>query len=283
MNTWNHGPVEDYAELNRASWDERAPAHAASRDYAVDQFASDPGHLSEVVRFDLPLLGDIGGLRCIHLQCHIGTDTVSLARLGADMTGLDFSPASLAQARRIARLAGADVRFVEAAVYDAPGALGPELFDLVYTGIGALCWLPDIARWARVVAGLLRPGGRLFIREGHPVLWALDDPRPDGLLAVEYPYFEREEPMVFDEGGTYVETDAVFSHNRTHEWNHGLGEIVTALMAAGMDLTGLVEHDSVPWDALPGQMERIGGGEWRLADRPWRLPHTYTLQAVRRP
>jgi SAM-dependent methyltransferase len=275
--------VEDYTELNRASWDERAPAHAASSDYAVDRFATDPGHLSDVVRFDLPLLGDIGGLRGVHLQCHIGTDTVSLARLGADMTGLDFSPASVTQARRIASLAGADVRFVEAEVYDAPGALGPEPFDLVYTGIGALCWLPDIARWARVVAGLLRPGGRLFIREGHPMLWALDDPRPDGLLAVEYPYFEREEAMVFDEGGTYVDTDAVFTHNRTHEWNHGLGEIVTALMAAGMDLTGLVEHDSVPWDALPGQMERIGGGEWRLADRPWRLPHTYTLQAIRRP
>jgi SAM-dependent methyltransferase len=275
--------VEDYAELNRASWDERAPAHAASRDYAVEQFASDPGHLSEVVRFDLPRLGDIGGLRGVHLQCHIGTDTVSLARLGADMTGLDFSAASLAQARRIAGLAGVDARFVEAEVYDAPGALGPEPFDLVYTGIGALCWLPDIARWARVVAGLLRPGGRLFIREGHPMLWALDDARPDALLAVEYPYFEREEPLVFDDGGTYVETDVVFTHNRTHEWNHGLGEIVTALMSAGMDLTGLVEHDSVPWDALPGQMERIGGGEWRLADRPWRLPHTYTLQAVRRP
>jgi SAM-dependent methyltransferase len=249
----------------------------------VDRFASDPGHLSEVVRFDLPLLGDIAGLRGVHLQCHIGTDTVSLARLGADMTGLDFSPASLAEARRIAGLAGADVRFVEAEVYDAAGALGPEPFDLVYTGIGALGWLPDIARWARVVAGLLRPGGRLFIREGHPMLWALDDPRPDGLLAVEYPYFERAEPMVFDEGGTYVETDAVFTHNRTHEWNHGLGEIVTALMNAGMGLAGLVEHDSVPWDALPGQMERIGGGEWRLADRPWRLPHTYTLQAVKRP
>jgi SAM-dependent methyltransferase len=275
--------VEDYAELNRASWDERAPAHAASHDYAVGQFASDPGHLSEVVRFDLPRLGDIGGLRGVHLQCHIGTDTISLARLGADMTGLDFSPASLAQARRIARVAGADVRFVEAAVYDAAGALGPEPFDLVYTGIGALCWLPDIARWAQVVAGLLRPGGRLFIREGHPMLWALDDSRPDGLLAVEYPYFERQEATVFDDEGTYVETEVVFTHNRTHEWNHGLGEIVTALMTAGMDLTGIVEHDSVPWDALPGQMEQIGGGEWRLADRPWRLAHTYTLQAVRRP
>ena len=275
--------MEDYAELNRASWDERAPAHAASPDYAVDRFASDPAHLSDVVRFDLPLLGDIGGLRGVHLQCHIGTDTISLARLGASMTGLDFSNASLTQARRIAGLAGADVRFVQAEVYDALTVLEPASFDLVYTGIGALGWLPDIARWAAVVAGLLRPGGRLFIREGHPMLWALEDSRPDGLLVVEYPYFEREEPMVFDEGGTYVETDAVFTHNRTHEWNHGLGEIMTALMTAGVDVTGFAEHDSVPWEALPGQMERIGGGEWRLADRPWRLPHTYTLQAVRRP
>jgi SAM-dependent methyltransferase len=275
--------VEDYAELNRASWDERAPAHAASPDYAVDRFASDPAYLSEVVRFDLPLLGDIGGLRGVHLQCHIGTDTVSLARLGADMTGLDFSAASLAQARRIAGLAGADVRFVQAEVYDTLTVLEPRSFDLVYTGIGALGWLPDIARWAAVVGGLLRPGGRLFIREGHPMLWALEDSRPDGLLVVEYPYFERAEPMVFDEGGTYVETDAVFTHNRTHEWNHGLGEIMTALMAAGLDVTGFAEHDSVPWEALPGQMERIGDGEWRLADRPWRLPHSYTLQAVRRP
>ena len=275
--------MEDYAELNRASWDERAPAHAASPDYAVDRFASDPAHLSDVVRFDLPLLGDVGGLRGVHLQCHIGTDTISLARLGASMTGLDFSNASLTQARRIAGLAGADVRFVQAEVYDALTVLEPASFDLVYTGIGALGWLPDIARWAAVVAGLLRPGGRLFIREGHPMLWALEDSRPDGLLVVEYPYFEREEPMVFDEGGTYVETDAVFTHNRTHEWNHGLGEIMTALMTAGVDVTGFAEHDSVPWEALPGQMERIGGGEWRLADRPWRLPHTYTLQAVRRP
>jgi len=275
--------VEDYADLNRASWDERAPAHAASPDYAVDQFASDPAYLSEVVRFDLPRLGDIAGLRGVHLQCHIGTDTISLARLGAGMTGLDFSAASLTQARRIAGLAGADVRFVQAEVYDALTVLEPRSFDLVYTGIGALGWLPDIARWAAVVAGLLRAGGRLFIREGHPMLWTLEDSGPDHLLVVEYPYFEREEPMVFDQGGTYVETDAVFTHNRTHEWNHGLGEIMTALMTAGMDVTGFAEHDSVPWEALPAQMERIGGGEWRLTDRPWRLPHTYTLQAVRRP
>lgn len=272
---------DDYHTLNRASWDERAPAHAASPDYAFDRFVADPGFLSDVVRFDLPLLGQVAGQRGVHLQCHIGTDTISLSRLGARMTGLDFSGAAVEQARSLAAAAGADVDFVEADVYRAAEVLPAGAFDLVFTGIGALCWLPDVRRWAEVVARLLAPGGRLFLREGHPMLWALADPRPDGLLVVEHPYFERAEPTVWDEGGTYVETDVVFEHNVTHEWNHGLGEIVTALLDQGLTLTGLVEHDSVPWDALPGQMERVPGGEWRLADRPWRLPHSYTLQAVR--
>ena len=158
-----------------------------------------------------------------------------------------------------------------------------EAFDFVYTGIGALCWFPSIRRWAGVVADLLRPGGRLFMREGHPILWTLQDGREDRLLVSEYPYFEREDPVIFDEPGTYVETDVEFVHNITAEWNHGLGEIVTALLEAGMVLTMLVEHDSVPWNALPGQMEQTPLGEWRLADRPWRLPHSYTLQAIKPP
>jgi SAM-dependent methyltransferase len=267
--------------LNRASWEEAAPVHAASPDYGFERFAADPSYLSEVVRFDLPRLGDVRGLRGVHLQCHIGTDTVSLARLGAKMTGLDFSPASIAEARRLSDATGAGVEFVESELYAAGEALGREQFDLVYTGVGALCWLPDIARWARVVADLLRPGGRLFLREGHPMLWALADPRDDGLLVVEHPYFELAEPTVWDEPGTYVETDVQFTHNVTHEWNHGLGETVTALMDAGMRLTMLEEHDSVPWEALPGQMVRTDLDEWQLADRPWRLAHTYTLQAVK--
>lgn len=274
--------MEDYRALNRASWDERAPAHAASRDYAIGRFIADAAFLSDVVRYDRPGLGDIADLRGLHLQCHIGTDTISLSRLGARMTGLDFSAASLAEARRLAERLGAEVDFVEADVYDAAAVLGHAVFDLVYTGIGALCWLPDIRRWARLIADLLRPGGRLFVREGHPVLWALDDIRGDGSLLIEYPYFERAEPTVVSDGGTYVETDATFEHNVTHVWNHGLGEIVSAVLEAGMELTALAEHDSVPWEALPGLMERIGGGEWRLADRPWRLPHSYTLQAVKR-
>jgi len=273
--------VDSFA-LNRANWDERAPAHAASAGYGVQRFIDDPAALSDVVRFDRPRLGDIAGRRGVHLQCHIGTDTISLARLGARMTGLDFSPAALVEARRLAASAGADVDFVESDVYGAPDVLGREAFDLVYTGIGALIWLPDIRRWAETVAALLRPGGRLFVREGHPMLFTIDETVTDALV-VRYPYVETVEPLVFDEDTTYVETTHLITNTTTHEWNHGLGEVVTALLEVGMRLTMLVEHDSVPWMALPEQMRLGEDGEWRLVDRPERLPLTYTLQALKLP
>ncbi|HEY3467039.1 MAG TPA: class I SAM-dependent methyltransferase [Amycolatopsis sp.] len=272
--------MTDSFALNRANWNERAELHAASPDYAFERFASDPAHLSGVVRFDRPRLGDVAGLRGVHLQCHIGTDTVSLARLGATMTGLDFSGTALAEARRLASAAGAAIDFHEANVYDAVEVLGAGRFDLVYTGIGALCWLPSAARWASVVAGLLRPGGRLFIREGHPMLWALD---ADATPAVpKYPYFEHAEPLVFDDPGTYVNVDRPIANSVTHSWNHSLGEIITALLEQGLTLTGLTEHDSVPWEALPGQMVRDDvTEEWRLKETPSRLAASYTLQAVK--
>ncbi len=277
-------PMADSIEVNRAYWDERVAAHAASPEYAVARFAEDPSYLSEVVRFDRPRLGDLNGLELVHLQCHIGTDTVSLGRLGASVTGLDMSAPALSEARLLAQAAGVDARFVESQVYAAPEVLGTGNFDMVYTGVGALNWLPDIGRWAEVVAALLRPGGRLHIREAHPVLWSLELDRPDGLLVLEYPYFETTDPVILDDpgefGDTYVQTDQTFVTKTTHEWNHGLGEIVSALLAAGMQLTLLQEHDSVPWEAVKGMVD-TGGGEWRLADRPERLPHSYTLQAQR--
>lgn len=272
--------VEDYLALNRANWDERALAHASSSEYALARFIADRSFLSNVVRFDRPRLGAVDGLRAVHLQCHIGTDTISLARLGARVTGLDFSAQSLAQATRLAELTASPVRFVQADLYNALSVLAPGSFDLVYTGIGALCWLPDVTRWAQTVSGLLRPGGRLFIREMHPMLGTLI--ARDDLVMVEDPYFERPEPMVYDEGGTYVDTTHEFTATVTHQWSHGLGETITALFAAGMQLTSLVEHDSVPWRALKDVMRSDEHGEWRLIERPWRLAASYTLQAVRR-
>ncbi|GAD61150.1 class I SAM-dependent methyltransferase [Aquipseudomonas alcaligenes] len=268
-------------DVNRANWNERADLHAASPDYQVEQFVSQPEHLFEVVRFDLPRLGDIAGLRAVHLQCHIGTDTLSLARLGARVCGLDFSPASLAQARRLAERCGAAIDYVEASVYDAASVLPTESFDLVYTGIGALNWLPRIDGWARNVAALLKPGGRLFLREGHPLLFALDEDCEDQLV-IGFPYFEHTEPTVWQDEHTYVETDQLLSAIITHEWNHGLGEIITALLRHGMQISALEEHDSIPWEALPGQMALGADGEWRLCSGRERVPLSYTLQAIKR-
>jgi len=288
--------ASDYLDVNRANWDSRAPLHA--RAYGIDDLLADPSAVSGVVAFDRPRLGDLGGLDVVHLQCHIGTDTLSLARLGGKLVGVDLSPASLAEARSLAERAGAPIEYVESDVYSAPQALGGRQFDLVYTGIGAICWMPSIDRWARTVAALLRPGGRLFIRDGHPVLHSLlgmvvAEEHPDRVQqpwvsgpgeatpALEFPYFEQVAPMVWADETTYVGDEKVGSP-LSMEWNHGIGEIVTAALAAGLDITGLVEHDSVPWEALPGMMELDDRtGEYRLRERPERLPASFTLTAVK--
>lgn len=271
--------MTDYQEINQANWDERVPVHLVSDYYKVERFLAESDFISDVVRFDLPRLGDISGLRGVHLQCHIGTDTISLARLGASMTGIDFSEKAVEAARKLASETRADATFVQSDMYLAAEVLGAAGFDLVYTGVGSLTWLPDIRRWGGVVAALLRPGGRLFMREDHPVL--LSAKIRDGLLTLQRPYFEHSEPNVAYSGATYVGTNATLEHAVTKWWNHGIGEIITSLLDSGMRLTGFTEHDSIPWSALSGATEYIGDGEYRLIDEPRRLPHTYTLQAVK--
>jgi SAM-dependent methyltransferase len=273
--------VSDYVAVNRANWESRVPHHVAG--YDRERFLTDPAHLSKVVRFDLPRLGSLVGKDVVHLQCHIGTDTLSLSRLGArSVTGLDFSPAALEAAAQLASECGVRIDYVESEFYGAVDVLGESRFDLVYTGIGALSWLPDIRRWADVVSKLLRSGGRLFLREGHPVLGSLADPRPDGLLVIEYPYFETE-GVHFSEEWSYVDHEAPLASPETVQFNHGLAEVITAVMEAGMRLDAIEEHDSVPWNQLGEAMEDDGHGEFRLRSNPRRLPATYTLQATKNP
>jgi SAM-dependent methyltransferase len=278
---------EDWRALNHANWESRVPVHTAPDGYDLAAF-DDPGHLSDVVRYDLPRLGRLDSLKVVHLQCHIGTDTVSLARLGAaSVTGLDFSGSALQAAGHLAERARANCNFVEADLYDAVAALGAR-FDLVYTGIGALCWLPHIRPWAEVVAALLEPGGRLFMREGHPVLWSMCEPRPDGLLVIDYPYFEAE-GVIFEEDTSYAGT-ATLAEPRAMSFNHGLGEIFTALSDAGLRVTHLEEHREVPWNPLDfdGESKVMREspdfpGEFILARGGDRMALTYTLQAVKPP
>lgn len=284
----------DYLATNAANWDARADVHVGPDGYDLARIA-DPQWISQVVQFDRPRLGEVAGLDAVHLQCHLGTDTISLARLGATMTGVDLSGRSLQHARTIAERAGVQVGYVQADVYSAVEALAGRDFDLVYTGVGALCWLPDIGRWAQVVARLLRPGGRLFVRDGHPVLNTLvgvtvRDHHPDrdqqpwisgpgqATPALELPYWENEHGLSWSEEQTYAGSGTVTSPV-SQEWNHALSEIVMAVLDAGLRLELLVEHDSVPWEAQPGLMVVDEAGEWRLKDRPERLPASFTLVA----
>ncbi|MFB3978424.1 class I SAM-dependent methyltransferase [Microbacterium proteolyticum] len=269
----------EYIEANRANWDERATLHAA-RDgsgYGVLRYVDDREALSDVVRFDQPLLGDLTGKRAVHLQCHIGTDTLSLSRLGARVTGLDFSENAVAEARRLVAETGDDVDFVQSDVSRATEVLPAGEFDLVYTGIGALCWLPSVTEWAGVVADLLAPGGTLHIREGHPILWSMNETLPG--LTLAFPYFEQPAPLEWDDDSTYVEVSAPLQSTRTYEWNRGLGEIVTALLDRGLRLDALIEHDSVPWEALPGRMTLRADGEYALTEQPSVMPLSYTIRA----
>ena len=274
-------PLSGWRATNLANWESRVPVHTSPGGYDLAAF-DEPTHLTDVVRYDLPRLGRLDGLDVVHLQCHIGTDTVSLARLGArSVTGVDFSPAALDAARSLSTRAGEDVAFTESDVYDSVDVLGPSRFDLVYTGIGALCWLPDVARWAAVVAGLLRPGGRLFIREGHPMLWTLSDPRPDGLLVIEHPYFESA-GVAFHEPNSYAGEGTVDAPE-TVQFNHGIAEILDGVLAAGLSLTGFEEHREVSWNPLGAAMVASADhpGEYVLAAGRDRLPCSYTLQAVK--
>ncbi len=150
----------------------------------------------------------------------------------------------------------------------------------MYTGIGALCWLPSVVRWAQVVSALLKPGGFLFIREGHPMLWSLCDPRPDGLVTIEYPYFETA-GTVFVEEQSYVEHDGVLESPTIVSFNHSLSEVFNALWSAGLTVTLFEEHQSVPWNPLAGEMVEFEPNEFRLREMPERLAATYTLRAVK--
>lgn len=268
---------------NLANWEQRVPLHVASQAYGVQAFVDDPEHLSDVVAIDRARLGDVSGLDAVHLQCHIGTDTISLARLGARVTGFDFSLTALEAGRDLARRAGPHAEFAHGEMDHALAVLGPERFDLVYTGVGALCWLPSMPRWAATVAGLLRPGGRLFLREGHPVLWSIDETDDSGELVVRFPAFGWVGASRWEDQGTYVDGDVSgLTEHVTYSWNHSLSEVIGSLIAAGMRIESFEEHLDVHWEALPGKM--VPGphpGTWVLADRPERMPLSYTLSAVK--
>ncbi len=270
-------PLDEYRLANRANWDARVDIHFDSEEYGIGRFKSDPAHLSGVVRYDRNKLGDVSGKSLLHLQCHIGTDSISWARLGAIVTGTDLSETSIAAARRLSDESGTSARFLVSELYDTPRVLD-ETFDVVYTGVGAICWLPDIAGWAEVVSSFLEPGGTFYMREGHPMMWALDWEDPTE-LRVRTSYFETAEPEPDEEHETYA-GDGVVASPLTYAWNHGIGETIDALIRSGLRIDRVAEYDECEWQGLP-QMVLEEDGMWRLPDHRDRLPLMWSVLATK--
>lgn len=266
--------MDERLQANQRHWDECTPIHMRSRFYDVE------GWLSEgrgPRRWEAEVLGDVRGLDLVHLQCHFGLDTLAWARAGAMVTGLDFSAPAVEAASDLAQRAGlADrARFVCADVNDAAAVLG-RTYDIVYVSLGALCWLPSVERWASQVAALLAPGGRLYLHEVHPLAWAMSDDD----VVIEHTWFEERDPFVDDAGETYTDGGSGLVNRRTYEWNHGLGETVTALLNHGLVLVSLVEHDWTVWPRFPWLVP-ADEGRWRLPEGRARFPLSFSLVARR--
>ena len=269
--------TQSYA-LNKARWDEVVPLHAASPFYQVKEFLAGGKPLSKIEQREL---GDIAGKSLVHLQCHFGLDTLTLARMGATVTGLDFSDKALAQARSLAEQAGIPARFVLGNLYDAPKLLG-QRYDVAFVSWGAINWLPDIEAWARVVADVLEPGGFLYMIEGHPYANILEQRVPGDPVVPTYPYWHKPEPLVFESDVSYTGEDTKVAHTKMHEWIHTISDIVNALIAAGLRLEFLNEHATLAWKLFPSMVEdKAEEGFYVMPEGFPKIPLAFSLKAVK--
>jgi SAM-dependent methyltransferase len=264
-----------FLAANRRNWDERVPIHRRDRSgfYAIDRFLAGEKSLHAIENGEL---GAVAGKRLIHLQCHFGLDTLILARHGAIATGLDFSPAAIAEARLLAEATGRSAEFVCADVYAAREVVAGH-FDIAYVTWGTICWLPDLVRWAKTVAALLEPGGFLYFADAHPNMLVLEE--RDGRLVHEYAIdTPADRPLVFDEPQTYNDDPTPLTASRTYQWIHSLSRLVNALNGAGLTLEFLHEHATLPWPAFP-MCVRGADGLHRLPDSVPSFPLSVSLRA----
>ena len=248
-------------EVNRENWDERAAIHArdTTGDYMLDRFRRGEDALYAIEAAEL---GDITAKRVLHLQCHIGRDTLCLVRRGAVATGLDFSAVALHVARQLAEETGLKAQFVQGTVEEAP-RLTPGPFDLVFSTWGTICWLPDMRSWANAIACVLAPGGELYFADAHPSFKVLDE-RAGGLMPAYDFQTPADRPLAFVDATTYTGDPTVMTHQSTRQWIHSLSTILGSLIDAGLTITMFREHEALPWRGLECLMP--------AADRLWRLP-----------
>jgi len=267
--------LDKYYEANRTMWDQFAKINVESKTYRTEEFLKGETALNSI---ELEDLGDVKGKKLLHLQCHFGLDTLSWAREGAEVTGVDFSGDAVSIARDLAKKAEIDARFIQSNVYDLPDSLD-EKFDIVFTSYGVLVWLHDLKRWAEIVAHFLKPGGTFYIAEMHPFLWLMDIDNPEDLKMVQS-YFSRAEPYVYDVDGSYAESDKKIKPQVDYEWAHDMGEIVSSLAAAGLRIQFLHEYNKCPFQMLSFFKKR-DDGYYYYDDPVVQVPLVFSIKATK--
>lgn len=262
---------DEYLEVNRKTWNKKTKTHIASDFYDQKGFLAGKSSLNQI---ELDLLGDVSGKSILHLQCHFGQDSISLSRMGAKVTGIDFSDSAIAEAQKIAAQVDDDTRFICCDVYSLPQKL-TDRFDIVFTSYGTIGWLPDLDKWAAVIAHFLKPHGLFVMAEFHPTIWMFDN----DLNKIAYSYFN-DQPIKEAEWGTYADKKAPL-RTETITWNHALGEVCTALTDHGIALQYLREFNYSPYNIFP-ESEAIEPGKFQIKKFGNKLPLVYALSGKKK-
>lgn len=262
--------MADYFEANKKLWNERTLVHEKSAFYDVDSFKKGINSLTSV---ELAELTAVKGKMLLHLQCHFGLDTLSWARLGAKVTGIDFSEEAIAAAQKLAEELKVDARFLCSNVYDLDKNLEGE-FDIIFTSYGVIGWLPDLDRWASIIAHFLRKGGIFYIAEFHPVVWMFDN----DFKKIKYPYHNYE-VIEEEETGTYAHREAPIKYT-SYTWNHGLGEVISALTAHGLKIEFLHEFPCSPYNCFQNTVKGTDGN-YRIKNLENLIPMMYSIKATK--
>lgn len=260
--------MEDYIELNKETWNNKTPFHIDSAFYDVESFLKGKTSLQEP---ELKILGDVKGKKILHLQCHFGQDTISLNRMGASVTGVDLANKAIDFAKELTLKADAEADFICCNIYDLPKVLS-EKFDIVFTSYGTIGWLPDLDKWAAVIAHFLNPGGRFVMVDFHPVVWMFDD----NFKEVAYNYFNTGE-IIENFTGTYADREAAIK-NTSVNWNHSIAEILQALFKNNLVLTHFDELNYSPYNCFL-ETEKIGEAKYIIKHLGDKIPMLYAIEA----
>jgi len=261
----------NYIEINRNSWNNRTDSHLKSEFYDMENFLKGKTSLNSI---ELALLGDLTGKTILHLQCHFGQDSISLSRLGAEVTGVDLSDKAIENAKQIAKDTNSNTTFICCDIYDLPNHLDKQ-FDLVFTSYGTIGWLPDLEKWAQIVSKYLKPNGQFLFVEFHPVVWMFDD----NFDKIGYRYFNSG-PIIETENGTYADKSADISQEYVM-WNHGMSEVVNNLIKCGLEINSLNEYDYSPYDCFSKTIE-FEPKKYRIEHLENKIPMVYSIVATKK-